>query len=403
MEPPQTQSSKGLSVEAPLVDSASCYCKVLSGLKKMAEARSTFDSGSKLCNAHKTKNLLPGLPDKLAFACLIRVPRDEHRKLRLVCKRWYCLLTGNLFYSQRITLGLAEEWVYVIKKHRNGKISWNVFDPVYQLWQPLPPVPEEYSEAHHFGCAVLNGCHLYLFGGKDPLKGSMNRVIFYSARTNKWQRAPNMLRKRHSFCSCVINNCLYVAGGESKGFQTTPRSAEVYDPNKNRWNFVSSMSTAMIPFIGVVHDGKWVVTGLGSNREVMNEAYDPETNSWIPSSRGLVAGLRNTPSLNGRLYALDCWDGCKLRVYDSDTNSWNKLIDSKLHLDKCHALEAAAMVPLNGKLCIVRNNMSFTLVDVSSPEEHGGTNSRLWKNIAVRFRTLDTNVFSIVHVQVLQA
>lgn len=58
---------------------------------------------------------------------------------------------------------MAEEWVYVIKRDRDGRISWHAFDPTYQLWQPLPPIPKEYSEALGFGCAVLSGCHLYLF------------------------------------------------------------------------------------------------------------------------------------------------------------------------------------------------------------------------------------------------
>ncbi|KAK3205000.1 hypothetical protein Dsin_019046 [Dipteronia sinensis] len=261
---PSPNAQRGFRVQAPLVDSVSCYCKVDAGLKTVAEARK-FVPGSKLCiqpdinpNAHRTKNsrrersrvqppLLPGLPDDLAIACLIRVPRSEHRKLRLVCKRWYRLLAGNFFYSQRKSLGMAEEWVYVFKRDRDGKISWNAFDPVYQLWQPLPPVPKQYSEALGFGCAVLSGCHLYLFGGRDPLRGSMRRVHYYSARTNKWYRAPDMLRKRHFFGSCVINNCLYVAGGECEGIQRTLRSAEVYDPNKNRWSFIADMSTAMVP------------------------------------------------------------------------------------------------------------------------------------------------------------
>jgi hypothetical protein len=75
--------------------------------------------------------LLPGLPDDLAIACLIRVPRFYHRKLRVVCKRWDRLLAGNFFYSLRRRLGMAEEWVYVIKRDRDGRISWHAFDPRY--------------------------------------------------------------------------------------------------------------------------------------------------------------------------------------------------------------------------------------------------------------------------------
>jgi hypothetical protein len=132
----------------------------------------------------------------------------------------------------------------------------------YQLWQPLPPVPLEYSDALGFGCAVLSGCHLYLFGGKDPVKGSMRRVVYYSARTNKWHRAKDMQRRRHFFGFCVINNCLFVAGGECEGVQRSLRSAEMYDPNKNKWSYISDMSTAMVPFIGVVFGGRSVLCFL---------------------------------------------------------------------------------------------------------------------------------------------
>ncbi|KAE8036977.1 hypothetical protein FH972_009606 [Carpinus fangiana] len=107
-----SNAQRGIRVQAPLVDSVSCYCRVDSGLKTVAGARK-FVPGSKLCiqpdinpNAHKSKNsrrertrvqppLLPGLPDDLAIACLIRVPRVEHRKLRLVCKRWRHLLGSS--------------------------------------------------------------------------------------------------------------------------------------------------------------------------------------------------------------------------------------------------------------------------------------------------------------------
>ncbi|TXG69677.1 hypothetical protein EZV62_004612 [Acer yangbiense] len=404
-------------IQPPLVDTTACFCRVDAGLKTVAGAR-RYVPGTRPClqpdikpSIHPTRSkptygnrsrnqspLLPGLPDDLAIACLIRVPRVEHRKLRLVCKRWYRLLSGNFFYSLRKSLGIAEEWIYVIKRDRDGKISWHAFDPIYQLWQPLPPVPKEYSEALGFGCAVLSSCHLYLFGGKDPVKGSMRRVIFYSARTNNWHRAPDMLRRRHFFGSCVINNCLYVAGGENGGVHRSLRSAEVYDPNKNRWTFIAEMSTAMVPFIGVVYEGKWFLKGLGSHRQVL---------SWRNPSA----------SLNGHLYALDCKDGCKLRVYDEVTDSWSKHIDSKTHLGNSRALEAAALVPLSGKLGIIRNNMSISIVDVSKSDGlRGASAEHLWETISGKgqFKTLVTNLWSsiagrnrlkshIVHCQVLQA
>ncbi|KAI6681698.1 hypothetical protein NL676_035579 [Syzygium grande] len=333
-------------------------------------------------------------------------PMTLPSRVSLGCHKW------------NISLGIAEEWVYEIKRDRDGKISWHAFDPIYQLWQPLPPVPKEYSEALGFGCAVLSGCHLYLFGGKNPLKGSIRRVVFYSARTYKRHRAPDMLRRRHFFGSCVITSCLYVAGGENEGVHSTMRSAEVYDPNRNRWSFISEMSTAMVPFIGVVDEGKWYLKGLSSHRQVHSEVYQPETDSWFPVYDGMVAGWRNpSVSFNGHLYALDRKNGCKLRVYDEVTDSWSKHIDSKMHLGNSQALEAAALVPLNGKLCVIRNNMSISVVDVSKSDGgRGATAEHLWETIAGKsqLRTMVTNLWSnlggrnrlkshIVHCQVLQA
>ncbi|CAL5339401.1 unnamed protein product [Camellia sinensis] len=167
----------------------------------------------------------------------------------------------------------------------------------------------------------------------------------------------------------------------------------------------------MVPFIGVVYEGKWFLKGLGSHRQVLSEVYEPETDSWCPVYDGMVTGWRNPcTSLNGKLYALDCKDGCKIRIFDEKTDAWSKHIDSKMHLGNSKALEAAALVPLNRKLCIIRNNMSISLVDVSKSDEHQ------WEMIGGKgqLKTLVTNFLSslagrnrlkshIVHCQVLQA
>lgn len=416
------------------VETSACYCVADVGLTVIDAKK--YVPGTRHCGqpeikatihpskrkSHKSEKgrepipLIPGLPDDLAIACLIRVPRVFHRKLRLVCKRWHRLLAGNFFYSLRKSLGIAEEWIYVIKQDRDGRISWHAFDPRYQLWQPLPPLPTEYCEALGFGCAVLSGCHLYLFGGKSPLKGSMRRVVYYSARTNKWHRAPDMLRRRHFFGACVFNNCLYVAGGECEGSPHSLKSAEVYDPNRSKWSFISEMSTSIVPFFGVVYGDKWFLKGLGSHRQVICEMYVPSLNQWSTVVGGIVDGWQ-TPSgtLNGQLYALDCKDGCRMRVYDSVNDSWDRLIDSKLHLGNSHALEAAALLPLGGKLCIVRNNMSISVVDVANLDCNA-KKGQLWETLAGKgqFKTFVTNLWSniagkngsksqILHCQVLQA
>lgn len=399
--------------QPPLVDSTACLCRVDAGLKTVAGAKKYVPS-TKLCvnpsvrasihptrqkpprSERKSQPFLPGLPDDLAIACLIRVPRTEHRKLRLVCKKWNRLLAGNYYYALRKNIGTVEEWIYIIKKDRDGRVSWDAFDPVNQLWQPLPPVPKEYSVALGFGCAVLSGCQLYLFGGWDQSRGSMRRVIYYNAKTNKWNRAADMLRRRHCFGYCVMNNCLYVAGGESEGVQHPLKSAEKFDPAKNRWSFIADMTTAMSPRISIVYDGKWFLKGLGPHQEALSEVYLPESDNWDFILNPFVAGWRN-PSLclHGKLYSVDCKDGCKLRVYDEESGTWKKHMDSKMHLGGSRALEAASMVPLGEKLCIIRNNLSIDVVDVTRPVSDGNVN-QVWETIAGKgqVKTFVTNLWS---------
>lgn len=415
------------------VESAACYCGgdlalALAEAKKCVPGtRHCIQTGikptiqtprSKSQRRERNKlpsSYIPGLPDDLAMACLVRVPRIFHCILRLVCKKWNRLLANNYFYSLRYKLGMSEEWIYVLKRDRDSKLGWHAFDPVYQLWQPLPPIPPEFCEALGSGCAVLSGCFLFLFGGKDPTTGSMKRVVFYSARTNKWHKAADMLRRRHFFGCCVINNCLYVAGGECEGAHHSLRSAEVYDPNKNRWTYISDMTAAMVPLVGVVYGGKWFLKGIGSHHQVMSEVYVPATDHWSPVGAGLVSDWCNpSASLNGQLYALGCRDGCKLRVYDNASDSWSRSVDSKLHLGNSRGVEAAALLPLGGKLCIIRNNMSISLADVANAESPG-KKDQLWETIAGKgqLKSFVSDLWSkfarmgkkshIVHCQVLQA
>ncbi|KAL6604472.1 hypothetical protein ACP70R_042899 [Stipagrostis hirtigluma subsp. patula] len=415
---------------APLVDSSACLCRA----EKSAAARrmKSCVQPSLRASIHPLKPkasprrgdrsrgeqwpLLPGLPDDLAIACLIRVPRADHWKLRLVCRRWSRLLAGNYFYGLRRRLGLAEPWVYAVRRDaRDGRVSWDVLDPARGAWRALPPVPREYAGADGFGAAVLGGCHLYLLGGRDPRRGggAMRRVVFYSARSNRWHRAPDMLRRRQCFGACVMGGRLYVAGGESGGGGGGAlRSAEVFDPAKNRWSFVSEMAAAVVPFVSAVHGGRWYVKGLGAQQQVLSQAYSPEADEWSVVLDGMVTGWRSPSAcLDGRLYAADCKDGCRLRAYDEAAGAWTTCIDSKQHRGTSQAVEAAAIVALHGKLCVVRNDMSVSAVDVTA-----GAGSQRWENLVVKghVKSFVTGLLSniagrgraknhILHCQVLEA
>ncbi|CAL4970728.1 unnamed protein product [Urochloa decumbens] len=427
---------------APLVDSSACLCRVDRSSAAAAARRIPLSkacvqpslrasihplkpkppsrSGDRRSRGGGQCPLLPGLPDDLAIACLIRVPRADHWKLRLVCRRWCRLLAGNYFYALRRRLGLAEQWVYAVRRDGGrdggGRVSWHVLDPSRgATWRALPPLPEEYAAADGFGSAVLGGCHLYLLGGANPRGGgAMRRVVFYSARSNRWHRAPDMLRRRQYFGVSVICNRLYVAGGETGGGGGGLKSAEVFDPAKNRWSFVSEMAAAMVPFVSAVFGNRWYVKGLGAGQEVVSQAYSPETDTWSVVLDGMITGWRS-PSccLGGRIYAAGCKDGCRLRAYDEAAGAWAAAADSKRHRGSSQATEAAAIVALQGRLCVVRNDMSVSAVDVSAA---GAGSEQRWETIAGKAhgKSFVTGLLSnlagrgrakssILHCQVLEA
>jgi hypothetical protein len=158
-------------------------------------------------------------------------------------------------------------------------------------------------------------------------------------------------------------------------------------------------------------------------REITIEVYVPATDHWsvLTNEDGLVSGWRHpTASLHGQLYALDCPDGCKLRVYDDLTDSWTQSADSKAHLGSSKDVAAVALLPLAGKLCIVRNNMSMSIADVSSSPAFpllSGCKKEpyMWETIAGRgqLKSFVSDLWSkfsrigkkshILHCQVLQA
>ncbi|CAN6540832.1 unnamed protein product [Malus baccata var. baccata] len=104
-------------IQPPLVDSTACLCRVDAGLKTVAGAKK-YVPGAKLClqpdiksSIHPTRSkpsrgessriqspLLPGLPDDLAVACLVRVPRVEHPSL-VPLNGKLCIIRNNMSIS----------------------------------------------------------------------------------------------------------------------------------------------------------------------------------------------------------------------------------------------------------------------------------------------------------------
>ncbi|KAI3465718.1 hypothetical protein Pfo_022381 [Paulownia fortunei] len=161
----------------------------------------------------------------------------------------------------------------------------------------------------------------------------------YNVRTDSWETCAPMAQPRFSFACTVSNNKIYVAGGQStlvraKGIS----SSEIYDPALDQWRSLANMSTMRYKCVAVTWQGKIHVVGGfvdgGENRGpyVMTrssaEVYDAQRDRWDFVARmwDLDVPPNQIVAVNGKLFSSgDCfkpWKG-HIEAYDEKENIWN--------------------------------------------------------------------------------
>ncbi|KAG2265314.1 hypothetical protein Bca52824_072393 [Brassica carinata] len=289
----------------------------------------------KTCSSNDEEyyRLIPNLPDELSIQILARLPIICYSNVRLVSRRWRSAVSTSELFTLRKELGRTEEWLYVLTKGQDDKLSWYALDPVSTRWQRLPPMPVIVSESEQTpfcGCAVgsVNGC-LYVLGGISRSK-TVSSVWRFDPVLNSWSEVSSMLANRAYSKTGVLDKKLYVVGGvESRRGSLFPlQTAEVYDPDTGVWSEVPS-----IPFskAQVLHDAflaemlKPIATGMTCYNgrlcvtqslcswpvfyDAGGKVYDPETNLWgdMPSGMGegwpaRQAGTKLSVVVGGELF-----------------------------------------------------------------------------------------------------
>ena len=151
------------------------------------------------------------------------------------------------------------------------------YDPVRNRWTTRAPMP---TARYHLTAAVVNN-KIYVIGGYSSNHGdNLNANQEYNPDTNTWVNKKSMLTARIVLASGVINNKIYVIGGckfISGQFQILTTN-EKYNPHLNTWTTKENMIPARSgPAIGVVNNKIYVIGGE-SARDIQinnNEQYDP--------------------------------------------------------------------------------------------------------------------------------
>ncbi|GAB2268181.1 hypothetical protein Dimus_003158 [Dionaea muscipula] len=234
------------------------------------------------------------------------------------------------------------------------------------------------------GCSTgaVNGC-LYVLGGLSRTS-VVSCVWRYDPVLNAWSEVCPMTTGRAYSKTGVLGNKLYVVGGVNYGGNglNPLQSAEVFDPETGLWSDVPSMpfsKAQILPTNFLADLLQPIATGLTSYRgklyvpqslyrwpffvDAGGEVYDPETNSWIEMPIGMgegwpakQAGTKVSAIVEDELYALDpsgSMDSAKLRVYDSEDDSWKVVPGEVPILDDVEAESPYLLSGFRGKLHVI--------------------------------------------------
>ncbi|CAI9783452.1 unnamed protein product [Fraxinus pennsylvanica] len=295
-----------------------------------ATQSSLLDPSIELELSFRGEPLIPGLPDDVALQCLLRVPVDKHATCKAVCKRWYSLFgSKEHFFTRRKELGFHDQWLFVFAHHKcTGKIEWKVLDLTQFSWHTIPAMPcKDKVCPQGFRCtAIPHQGVLFVCGGvASDVDCPLNLVLKYEVCRNRWTVMSKMITARSFFASGIIDGLVYVAGGNSTDMFEL-NSSEVLDPNKGTWRSVANMGTNMASYDAAVLNGKLLVTeGWFWPFYVVprGQVYDPATDNWENMATGLREGWTGSSVvIYGHLFVVTEHERTKVKVYDSETDSW---------------------------------------------------------------------------------
>lgn len=225
------------------------------------------------------------------------------------------------------------------------------YDPDSDTWTTKASMP---TARRYLTCSVVNG-KVYAMGG-EGLGNSGNRlpclniVEEYDPSTNTWNSKAPMTKGRNHSSSAVVNNKLYVIGGEHQGSELS--SVEQFTPDLGNWNIKASAPYGRSSNVTVeVNNIIYTVGGDngGSTATDNLQKYDPVTNTWTLKARlGAPRRRMGGAALNGKIYVLG---GAANGAYSSSTQEYDPGTDTWTYKASMpyvrHGLGAAAV---NGKL-----------------------------------------------------
>jgi N-acetylneuraminic acid mutarotase len=200
----------------------------------------------------------------------------------------------------------------------NPVLGAEVYDPVANHWSATAPMLQN-RDGH--SATLLRDGRVLVAGGGDGFTPSSSAEI-YDPNKDRWTAAASMMTNRQGHtATLLLSGNVLVTGGVTSGLQTlatvAPPSAEVYDPQANRWSTIASMAGPRDEYTAtLLSNGRLlVVGGIGQSRA---EVYDPARNVWSTASATMNRYLHTATRLpDGRIlvvggYGLESLDSALL-------------------------------------------------------------------------------------------
>uniref|UniRef100_A0A7N0UI02 F-box/kelch-repeat protein n=1 Tax=Kalanchoe fedtschenkoi TaxID=63787 RepID=A0A7N0UI02_KALFE len=265
--------------------------------------------------------LIPGLQDDLALRCLARISHGFHGVLKCVCKRWRHVMSSEDYVSYKSRRGWCGDWLFVLAQ--GAENQWA------DRRHALPRIPS-WNRESHFGFSCVGLCNRFLvIGGAYYalfLPIVVNQVFSFDPFRQQWSEVASMSTPRSDFACSVICGKVYVGGGWNSSFTGGLSSAEVYDPVKDRWDNLPTMPNPRAGCFGVSYDCKFYILSdklnISDRREI--EVFNPCDRSWCtiqdmwqPPKKLQVAIL----VINGRLYTVIEGEN-SVQIRNTETGDW---------------------------------------------------------------------------------
>jgi N-acetylneuraminic acid mutarotase len=197
-------------------------------------------------------------------------------------------------------------------------------------WATKSPIPAARNEVV---AAVVND-KIYVLGGNFPrVQYDVAANEEYDPATDRWRSRMPIPQGLNHMAAAVLNGKIYTVGGfTGDGHKGANASVFEYDPAADTWRTLAPLSRPRGSVSAVAVDGKIHALGGRENETdvvAAHEIYDPAINTWsagapLPKARDHMVAV----TVEGKIHAIGGRFGANEdmtnlhEVYDPKTNTW---------------------------------------------------------------------------------